>query len=420
MAFAVVVLSSCGLFLLQAAPFLAAATVIIYAGAIIVTFLFVLMLSQQAGLSNANDRSREPFLAVGFGFLLVATLYLATQSNYQTAALAELAVEADRARLAATASSQFEAAKLLGEPVNDFLMRALGTEEGAWDPIREADRRRLVDPVKAAGAAFVAARPDEKISDALEKLDGLDSWWETAERLAQLVSAVTSRPADPARDELLAKATASMKEADERFWKLAQERLRGLAREGSRDRWETGRLAPTPPLAMSDATRVGVVELIERLEKFTPKETPDATKDDFMDRVLFFRDGIFPEKDKETWPPGADKFVNAVSEAYTPIRRRQEFTDATRTLLRRAADTGRPLLRSSSPSSASGLPSNTPYEKVPLGRDGRPAVPAANVAAVGRSLFTDYLLAVEMGGTLLLVATIGAIAITARRSEGPA
>ncbi|HLQ44004.1 MAG TPA: NADH-quinone oxidoreductase subunit J, partial [Planctomycetaceae bacterium] len=39
--FAVVTLSVCGLFFLQSAPFLASATVIVYAGAIIVTFLFV-------------------------------------------------------------------------------------------------------------------------------------------------------------------------------------------------------------------------------------------------------------------------------------------------------------------------------------------------------------------------------------------
>src|SRR5258708_37459269 len=54
--FAVVVLSVCGLFLLLAAPFLMAATIIIYAGAIIVTFLFVIMLSQQIGQTDANDR----------------------------------------------------------------------------------------------------------------------------------------------------------------------------------------------------------------------------------------------------------------------------------------------------------------------------------------------------------------------------
>ena len=44
-------------------------------------------------------------------------------------------------------------------------------------------------------------------------------------------------------------------------------------------------------------------------------------------------------------------------------------------------------------------------------------MPAENVAYLGRSLFTDYLLAVELGGTLLLVATIGAIAIASRRAE---
>src|SRR5262249_39939973 len=44
-------------------------------------------------------------------------------------------------------------------------------------------------------------------------------------------------------------------------------------------------------------------------------------------------------------------------------------------------------------------------------------LPAENVASLGRSLFTDYLLAVELGGTLLLVATVGAIAIATRGGE---
>jgi NADH-quinone oxidoreductase subunit J len=37
---------------------------------------------------------------------------------------------------------------------------------------------------------------------------------------------------------------------------------------------------------------------------------------------------------------------------------------------------------------------------------------------LGRSLFGDYLFAVELAGTLLLVATIGAIAIVPRRARG--
>jgi NADH-quinone oxidoreductase subunit J len=42
---------------------------------------------------------------------------------------------------------------------------------------------------------------------------------------------------------------------------------------------------------------------------------------------------------------------------------------------------------------------------------GRALMPAENVAALGRTLFTDYFLAVELGGALLLVAAVGAIAI---------
>jgi NADH:ubiquinone oxidoreductase subunit 6 (subunit J) len=78
-AFAFVILSTCGLFLLLAAPFLMAATIIIYAGAIIVTFLFVLMLSHVKGPADENDRTREPLLGslAGFGFvgLMLFTLH---------------------------------------------------------------------------------------------------------------------------------------------------------------------------------------------------------------------------------------------------------------------------------------------------------------------------------------------------------
>jgi NADH-quinone oxidoreductase subunit J len=70
-AFAFVIVSVCGLFLLLAAPFLMAATIVIYAGAIIVTFLFVLMLSHTGEAADENDRSREPLLGslAGFCFL---------------------------------------------------------------------------------------------------------------------------------------------------------------------------------------------------------------------------------------------------------------------------------------------------------------------------------------------------------------
>ncbi len=81
-AFAFVILSTCGLFLLLAAPFLMAATIIIYAGAIIVTFLFVLMLSQPKGASNENDRTREPLLGSLAGFAFVGLVLFALYLTY--------------------------------------------------------------------------------------------------------------------------------------------------------------------------------------------------------------------------------------------------------------------------------------------------------------------------------------------------
>jgi NADH:ubiquinone oxidoreductase subunit 6 (subunit J) len=78
--FALVVLSTCGLFLLQSAPFLAAATIIVYAGAIIVTFLFVIMLAQQSGLAVYDRQAREPFLACAGGFVLLSALLYAVEA----------------------------------------------------------------------------------------------------------------------------------------------------------------------------------------------------------------------------------------------------------------------------------------------------------------------------------------------------
>jgi NADH-quinone oxidoreductase subunit J len=72
--FAIVTLSTCGLFLLQFAPFLAAATVIVYAGAIVVTFVFVIMLAQQSGATVYDQRSRQPLLSTVAAFILLAAL----------------------------------------------------------------------------------------------------------------------------------------------------------------------------------------------------------------------------------------------------------------------------------------------------------------------------------------------------------
>ena len=88
--FAVVTLAVCGLFLLQSAPFLASATVIVYAGAIIVTFLFVLMLAQQAGATNYDQNSRQPVVAVGTGFVLLGALLFVLLPSQEKPGLAAM------------------------------------------------------------------------------------------------------------------------------------------------------------------------------------------------------------------------------------------------------------------------------------------------------------------------------------------
>jgi len=79
--FVMVVLSSAGLFLLLEAEFMAFALIIVYAGAILITYVFVLMLSQQAPLGDKPEHQpqydrvpREPAAAAMVGFVMLALL----------------------------------------------------------------------------------------------------------------------------------------------------------------------------------------------------------------------------------------------------------------------------------------------------------------------------------------------------------
>jgi NADH-quinone oxidoreductase subunit J len=72
--FVLVVIAVAALLVLLQAEFLAAALVIIYAGAILVTYLFVIMLAQQPGSPMYDRSAREPFAAVVAGFLLMGAV----------------------------------------------------------------------------------------------------------------------------------------------------------------------------------------------------------------------------------------------------------------------------------------------------------------------------------------------------------
>jgi NADH-quinone oxidoreductase subunit J len=72
--FALSLLGTAGLFLIQGAQFLAVATIVVYAGAILVTFLFVLMLAQSGGRAFYDRITWEPLLASATGAVLVGVL----------------------------------------------------------------------------------------------------------------------------------------------------------------------------------------------------------------------------------------------------------------------------------------------------------------------------------------------------------
>jgi NADH-quinone oxidoreductase subunit J len=80
--FVLTVFATAGLFLLLWAEFMAAALVLIYAGAILVTYVFVIMLAAEAtptsgpmaGMAQHDVTSRDPVLAATIGLALMAVL----------------------------------------------------------------------------------------------------------------------------------------------------------------------------------------------------------------------------------------------------------------------------------------------------------------------------------------------------------
>jgi NADH-quinone oxidoreductase subunit J len=72
--FGLVVLCVAVLLVMRMAEFLAVALVIIYAGAILVTYAFVLMLAQQTGVCQADVRAREPMAVIIITFAAMGAL----------------------------------------------------------------------------------------------------------------------------------------------------------------------------------------------------------------------------------------------------------------------------------------------------------------------------------------------------------
>ena len=91
--FATAVLSVCGVLFMQSALFIAAATMIVYAGATIIIFLFVLMFAQQSDLRPYDLQLNHPLVAATIGAILLATITMCV-----TGENAVLAIKADMTR----------------------------------------------------------------------------------------------------------------------------------------------------------------------------------------------------------------------------------------------------------------------------------------------------------------------------------
>lgn len=79
--FVLTILATAGLFVILSAEFIAFALIIVYAGAILITYLFVIMLATQAPTEGMEESvpeydrfAREPIAAVASGFVLLAVL----------------------------------------------------------------------------------------------------------------------------------------------------------------------------------------------------------------------------------------------------------------------------------------------------------------------------------------------------------
>jgi NADH-quinone oxidoreductase subunit J len=157
--FVMVVLASAGLFLVLSAEFMAFAMIIIYAGAILVTYMFVIMLASSAGGPNDPGegevfdlRAREPGAAVVVGFLLLAVLLTLSfdprlEPNPAAASPpdAQVIAEVLPNRTAGAVREQIEA------EIADF--------DPSADPvIHQADRRRLSN-VEKVGLDLFQSHP---------------------------------------------------------------------------------------------------------------------------------------------------------------------------------------------------------------------------------------------------------------------
>lgn len=154
--FALSVLGTAAMFLFEGAQFLAVAMVVVYAGAILVTFLFVLMLAQPRGQASYDRISWEGLLSASAGAVLIGILSLTLTAVVQSDELAPVGMsEAGQAALAQNLLNPEHVARLGGQLFSRWLIA-----------IEAASLLLLVALVGAAAIAVHSRHGRLQLSDA--------------------------------------------------------------------------------------------------------------------------------------------------------------------------------------------------------------------------------------------------------------
>ena len=128
LSFACVVLAAAGVYLLQDAAFVAASTVVVYAGATIIIFMFVLMFAQQTNLLDYDTHKQNPLAAGVVAIALAATVIVVALRELPTleAQLVAKNPVAEVAAKDAATDMKTEAAVAVAAQADRFTVAKLG------------------------------------------------------------------------------------------------------------------------------------------------------------------------------------------------------------------------------------------------------------------------------------------------------
>lgn len=160
LSFACVVLAAAGVYLLQDAAFIAASTVVVYAGATIIIFMFVLMFAQQTNLLDYDTNKQNP-IAAGVVAIALATTVIAVGWKEFPKLEAQLAAKNPVAEInpvaEVVASEAAETAKPAETGVKSTEPMALNASNAGTDGKAEADSP-VAAPAPARADRFTVAK----------------------------------------------------------------------------------------------------------------------------------------------------------------------------------------------------------------------------------------------------------------------